>query len=114
MFSKDSAGNPFSIEAQFNTYALLASTTLQRASELVQLNLTLSRDTIRESADAQKRLLAVTDASQYTALTALFARESLERGMGYARDMAAIVTGTYLSSPTAATAASANAASKVA
>lgn len=114
MFSQDSAGNPFSIEAQFNTYALLASTTLQRASELVQLNLTLSRDTIRDTADAQKRLLAAADASQYTALTALLARENVERGMGYARDMVAIVTRTYLPSLPAATAASANTASKAA
>jgi phasin family protein len=114
MFSKDSTGNPFSIEAQLNTYALLASTTLQRTSELVQLNLTLSRDTLRESADAQKRLLAAADASQYTALSALVARESLERGMGYARDVVAIVTRTYFSSPPAATPASASAASKAA
>lgn len=114
MFSKDSTGNPFSIEAQFNTYALLANTTLQRASELVQLNLALSRDTIRESADAQKRLMAAADASQYTALSALLARESLELGMGYARDVVAIATRTYLSSPPAATAASANTASKAA
>jgi phasin family protein len=114
MFGKDIPGNPFSIEAQFNTYALLASTTLQRASELAQLNLALSRDAIRESADAQKRLLAAADASQYTALSALLARESMERGMGYARDVVAIVTKTYLSSPPAATAASGNAASKAA
>jgi phasin family protein len=114
MFGKDIPGNPFSIEAQFNTYALLASTTLQRVSELAQLNLALGRDAIRESADAQKRLLAAADASQYTALSALLARESMERGMGYARDVVAIVTKTYLSSPPAATAASGNAASKAA
>lgn len=114
MFNKDSPGNPFSIEAQFNTYALLASTTLQRASELAQLNLALSTDTIRESADAQKRLLAAADASQYNALSALLARESLERAMGYARDVVAIVTRTSLSSPQAATGASANVGSKAA
>ena len=114
MFSNDSTGNPFSIEAQFNTYALLASTTLQKASELAQLNLALSRDTIRESADAQKRLLAAADASQYTTLSALLARENVERGMGYARDVVAIVTRTYLSGPPLATAANANAASKAA
>lgn len=114
MFGKDSTGNPFSIEAQFNTYALLANTTLQRTSELAQLTLALSRDTIRESADAQKRLLAAADASQYTALSALLARESVERGMGYARDVVAILTRTYLSSPPAGPAASGNATSKAA
>lgn len=114
MFSKDSTANPFSMETQFNTYALLVSTMLQKTTELAQLNLTLSRDTIRESADAQKRLLAAADASQYTALSALLARESVERSLGYARDVVAIVTRTPLSSPPAAKAASANAASKAA
>jgi phasin family protein len=114
MFSKDGTGNAFSVEAQFNTYALLAGAALQRASELVQLNLTLGRDAVRESADAQQRLLAAADASQYTALSALFARESLERGMGYARDFVAIVTKTYVPSPQAATTAGANVASRAA
>ena len=114
MFRKDSTGNPFILEAQFNTYVLLASATLQKTFELVQLNLTLGRDTINESADAQKRLLAAANASQYSALTALLARESLERGMRYARDTVAIVTKTYLPSPPAAKAASAEAAVKAA
>ena len=114
MFGKDTASNPFSIEAQFNTYALLASATLQRASELVQLNLTFGKDAIRESADAQKRLLTAADASQYSALSALLARGSVERGMGYARDVVAIMTSTCLPSPPAAMASSANAGSKVA
>lgn len=114
MFGKESMSNPFSIEAQFNTYALLASATLQRTSELVQLNFTLSRDTLRESGDVQMRLLAAADASQYSALTALLARENFERGMGYARDVVAIMTRTYLSSASAATAPSTHAASKAA
>lgn len=116
MFSKDGTGNPFSIEAQFNTYALLANTALQRAAELVQLNLTLGRDAVRESADAQQRLLAAPDASQYAALSALLARESIERRMGYARDLVAIMTKTYLPiSPSATTTTTgASAASKAA
>lgn len=114
MFDKDHRGRLFMLEAQLNTCVLLASTTLQRASELVQLNFALSRDTLRESADAQKRLLAATDASQYTALTALLARESVERSMGYARDMVTIMTRTYLPSPPGATAATGGAASKAA
>lgn len=114
MSGKECLSNPFSLEAQFNTYALLASATLQRASELMQLNLTLSRDTIRESADVQMRLLAAADASQYSALSALLAKGNLERGMGYARDVVAIMTRTYLPSPSAATASSVNAASRAA
>jgi len=114
MFSKHGTGNAFSVEAQINTYALLASTALQRASELMELNLTLGRETVRESADAQQRLLAAADASQYTALSAVLARESLERGMGYARDFVAIVTKTYLPGPQAATTAGASVASRAA
>ena len=114
MFSKDSTASPFSMEAQFNMYALLVSATLQKATELARLNLTLSRDAIRESADAQKRLLAAADASQYTALSALLARESVERSLGYARDVVAIVTRTHLSSPPAGKAEGASADSKAA
>jgi phasin family protein len=114
MLTKDNAGNPFSIEAQLNTYALLANTTLQRVSELVELNLALGRDAVRESADARKRLLAAADASQYTALSALLARESLEHGLGYARDFVRIVTKTYLPDPQPGAVAGARTASKAA
>ena len=114
MFSKDSTENVFSIEAHFNTYALFVSTASQRASELAQLNLTLGRDAVRESADAQQRLLAAAHASQYTALTALLARESFERGMGYARDFVDIMTRPYLPSPPAIAAAGTKSSSKAA
>ncbi|MFS0757850.1 phasin family protein [Noviherbaspirillum sp. 1P10PC] len=114
MSGKEGISNPFSFEAQFNMYALLASATLQRASELMQLNLTLSRETIRESSDVQVRLLAAADGSQYRALSALLAKGNLERGMGYVRDVVVIMTRTYPSSPSAATTSSVNAASKAA
>jgi phasin family protein len=114
MSGKEGMSNPFGFEAQFNTYALLASATLQTASELMHLNLTFGKDMIRESADAQKRLLTAANASQYSALSALLARGSVERGMGYARDVVAIMTRTCLPSLPAAMASSADAASKVA
>lgn len=102
MFTKDSAGQPFSLEAQINVYAVFAHAALQRTAELVELNLALGRDSLRESADGQKRLLAAADASQYTALSSVLVRENLERGMCYVRDFAAIVTKTYTANPAAA------------
>lgn len=103
MFIKDSADNPFSLEAQINTYALLTHAALQRTTELIELNLSLGRDSLRESANGQKRLRAAADASQYTALSAVLARENLERNMSYVRDFTAIVTKTYTVSPATAT-----------
>jgi phasin family protein len=102
MFNKDGESNPFSLEAQLKMYTLITNAGLQRTAELVELHMALSRDSLRDSTNGQKRLFAAADASQYLALASVLARENLERGTSYARDLNSIVTKTYTQDQAAA------------
>lgn len=114
MFHKDGVTNPFiaSLETQLNTYVSFANATLQSTAELIELNMGLGRDSLRDSADAQKRLLAASDANQYLASASVLARENYERGLSYTRDLASIFTKTYTQFNEAAGTSNAKAATK--
>ena len=112
MFNKDGEGNPFSLDAQINRYALFGNAVLQRTADLIELHMALGRSSLRESADGQRRLLAATDASQYLAVTNVLAQQNLERAMGYARDFTSVVTKSFQQNQATASAPSGKAAGR--
>jgi len=82
------------LEAQLSVFTALTGKTLEGFEKVVDLNMTVVRATLDESATAARQLLAAKDPQEFFALTAAQVQPTAQKAVAYGRHLANIASAT--------------------
>ena len=89
-----SAATKANFEAQFAIFAALTNKAVESAGKVVDLNISLAKASLEESAVVTKQLLATKDPQELFSLTAAQAQPNAEKALAYGRHLAGIAAST--------------------
>lgn len=89
-----SAATKTNFEAFFAAYSDLTNKAFEGVSKIVDLNLSVAKASMEESAAATKQLLSAKDPQEFFSLSAAQAQPSAEKALAYGRQLASIASST--------------------
>lgn len=89
-----SAATKTNFEAFFAAYSDLTNKAFEGVGKIVDLNLSVARASMEESAAATKQLLSAKDPQEFFSLSAAQAQPSAEKALAYGRQLASIASST--------------------